>query len=270
MRAVARTALWCLGIVFVAYVALLLVMYWRQESLLFQPSALPRDHEYKVKGLEDVFIPVEGAVIAARHLKLPNSAGVVFFLHGNGGNNDGWVPSVDLYRRVNLDLFIIDYRGYGKSTGRIESEAQLHADVRRAWDQVAPQYADRRKIIFGRSLGTGLAAKLAAEVAPDKVVLVSPYKSMVAMVREIYPFVPAFLLRYPLLTDRHITQIRAPITIFHGENDELIPPAHALHLQTLAKGTRVVLIPRGRHNDLQEIPAYIEELAKTLKDSAKL
>lgn len=261
---ITQTVAWLLGIVLSIYAALLAVMYLRQESLIFLPDPLAQDHRFAVPGLDEVHIPVEGATLHARHLKLPNPRGVVFFLHGNGGNVDSWITGVDFYRRINYDLFILDYRGYGKSTGRISSEAELHTDVRRAWDLVAPQYANKIKVIFGRSLGTGLAAKLAADVQPDKAVLVSPYISMRAMVNEIYPFVPSALLRYPLRTDEYLPKIKSPVLLIHGDRDELIPVAHTKHLTQLSSLADALIIAGGRHADLQEIPAYTNGLAERL------
>jgi uncharacterized protein len=255
---------WLLTVLVGVYAALLLYMYVRQEAFLFQPAPLAANHQYAVGGLEEIAIPVDGAVIAARHLKLPNPTGVIFFLHGNGGNNDSWVANADLYKRVNFDFFIIDYRGYGKSTGRISSEAELHQDVRRAWDFVAPQYANKIKVIFGRSLGTGLAAKLAADVQPHKTILVSAYRSMGAMVQQVYPFIPRALLRYPLATEEYVPRIQTPVLLFHGDRDELIPVAHSLHLKSLAPHGEAIVIPNGHHADLQEIPFYYDTLAEKL------
>jgi uncharacterized protein len=259
-----KIAAWGLGVLLGLYAALLAVMYLRQESLIFQPTPLAHDHRYAVAGLEDVQIPVDGATLHARHLKLPNPKGLVFFLHGNGGNADSWVTSVDLYRRINYDFFIVDYRGYGKSSGNISSEAELHADVRRAWDLVAPQYANKIKVIFGRSLGTGLAAKLAADVQPHKTILVSAYRSMGAMVQQVYPFIPRALLRYPLATEEYVPRIKTPVLLFHGDQDELIPVAHSLHLKSLAPRGEAIVIPNGHHADLQEIPFYYNTLAERL------
>jgi len=123
-----------------------------------------------------------------------------FFLHGNGGSLQEWLTSTELYRRTGFDLFIIDYRGYGKSTGRIESEAQLHADVRAAWQAIAPEYAGKKMVLYGRSLGTGLATRLATEVHADLLVLVSPYSSLRDLAREHYSWVPGAVLRYPMRT----------------------------------------------------------------------
>ncbi len=177
-------------------------VYWHQEALLFQPAPLPKSHSFAIPDTREVSIEVEGATLSALHLRVPNPKGVVFFLHGNGGNLASWFTNPGFYRRVNYDLFMIDYRGYGKSTGRIESEGQLRADVRRAWDWVAPQYAGKANVIYGRSLGSALAGGLAAEIQPALTILVSPYCSMAELARLHYPLIPTALLRYPLFNLR--------------------------------------------------------------------
>ena len=165
---------------------------------------------------------------------------------------------------------MIDYRGYGKSTGRIESEAQLRADVRAAWATVAPQYTGRKVVIYGRSLGSGLAAGLAAEMsatrAPDLTVLVSSYTSMAAVAAEHYRWVPQAVLRYPMRTDQSIGNIRGPVLLIHGEKDPLIAPSNSDALKALAPNAIVARIPGAAHNDLQEFDAYLNAFAKALKD----
>ena len=253
------------------YAAILGWLWFRQEKLLFAPTVLPANQVLaKAADIHEVFVDVPGARLSALHLRLPNPKGVVFFLHGNGGALDTWFVSPEYYRRVNFDLFMIDYRGYGKSSGQIESEAQLRADVRAAWAAVAPQYAGRKVVIYGRSLGSGLAAGLAAEMsatrAPDLTVLVSPYTSMAAMATEHYRWVPQAVLRYPLRTDRLIADIRGPVLLIHGEKDPLIAPRHSDALKALARGATVITIPGAGHNDLQEFDAYLNAFAKALTD----
>ncbi len=262
---IARFAAWILGFAALAYAAILAFLFFAQESLIFQPTRLALDHQYQVAGLDEVQIPVDGAVLYARHFKLPSPKGVVFFLHGNAGNLDSWIPSIDFYRRCNYDLFMLDYRGYGKSSGSISSESQLHADVRRAWETVAPQYAGKPNVIFGRSLGSGLAAKLAADIQPAMTILVSPYVSMLAMRDTHYPFVPTALLRYPLRTDLSLPRIRTPVLLVHGELDALIPLTHATRLQVMAPHSELLQIHDAGHNDLQAFPAYTDGLISRLR-----
>ena len=140
-----------------AYAALLAALYVGQERLLFPGTPLPADHRFRfAQPFAEVTIPVPGAMLHALHVTQPDPRGLVFFLHGNAGNLATWTTGADFYRRVNYDLFILDYRGYGKSTGRIENEAQLHADVGAAYDAIAPRYRGKPIVVFGRSLGAGL------------------------------------------------------------------------------------------------------------------
>ena len=210
------------------YLALLVALWWGQERLLFMPQPLPPDHRFEFgSDVHERSIDVPGARLHALHLQLAAPRGLVFFLHGNAGNLESWFDDVDFYRRANFDLFMIDYRGYGKSAGRIESEAQLHADVRAAWDAVAPAYTGRKRVLFGRSLGSGLVAHLAVPVQPELTVLVSPYSSMRALAAEHYPWVPAALLRYPLDTGAAVGRLRTPLLLVHGDRDTLIAPWHS-------------------------------------------
>ena len=173
------------------YGVLVALLWWGQERLLFAPEPLPADHRFDSgPDVHERTIDVPGARLSALHLKRPAPRGVVFFLHGNAGNLLNWFVDLDFYRQSNFDLFMIDYRGYGKSTGRIENEAQLHADVRAAWDAVAPAYAGSKRVLLGRSLGSALAARLAVAVQPELTVLVSPYSSMGALAAEHHPWVP--------------------------------------------------------------------------------
>ena len=255
----------------VLYGALLTWLWLRQEKLLFAPMVLPASQPLAMApDVHEVAIQVSGARLSALHLRLPSPKGVVFFLHGNGGSLANWFVNPEYYRRANFDLFMIDYRGYGKSTGQIESEAQLRADVRAAWAAVAPQYAGRKVVIYGRSLGSGLAAGLAVELsssrAPDLTVLVSPYTSMAALSSEHYRWVPQFVLRYPMRTDHLIDRIRGPLLLIHGDNDPLISPRHSDALKALAPAASVIRVPGAAHNDLQQFDAYLNAFAKALSD----
>jgi pimeloyl-ACP methyl ester carboxylesterase len=246
--------------------ALFALLWWQQEKLIFLPSRLGPDHRFAFGAdVHEVFIDVPGARLHALYLKNPAPRGIVFFLHGNAGNLDGWFSNADFYRRLNLDLFMLDYRGYGKSTGRIESQGQLESDVRAAWAMVAPHYAGSMRVIAGRSLGTALAAGLAAEVKPERLVLISPYESMAALAAEHYPWVPGALLRYPLRTDEALARVRTPVLLVHGEQDEVIDPSHSGRLARIALHAERVVIAGAGHNDLQDFPAYLEAIAARLR-----
>lgn len=237
-----------------------------QERLIFQPVKLSATHRFDFGAdVHERWIDVPGARLDALHLQLAAPRGMVFYLHGNAGNLADWFTSTELYRRHGFDLFMLDYRGYGKSSGRIESEAQLHADTRAAWDAIAARYVGGKRVILGRSLGTALAARLAAEVQPDLLLLVSSYTGMGAMAALHYPWVPRALLRYPLRTDAALAAVRSPVVLVHGERDEFIPAAHSAELHRLAPGSRLLIVPGAGHNDLENFPAYFDAVSAALE-----
>jgi pimeloyl-ACP methyl ester carboxylesterase len=136
-----KTLLGAALLVALLYAALLALVWWQQERLIFLPSKLAADHRFDFGAdVHEAWVEVPGARLHALHLRQAKPRGVIFFLHGNAGNLDSWFVNADFYRRLNLDVFMLDYRGYGKSSGRIESQAQLESDVRAAWSSIAPRY----------------------------------------------------------------------------------------------------------------------------------
>jgi uncharacterized protein len=250
------------------YVAAMAWLYFKQEGLLFRPVPLAASQPLaglstQGEGTREFTVDVAGARLSGLQLKLPNPKGVVFFLHGNSGNLDSWFINTEIYRHNNMDLVMLDYRGFGKSTGQIESEAQLREDVRAAYNHIAPQYVAKKLVIYGRSLGTGLAAGLAADLIRqqtivDMTVLVSPYSSMTTLMREIYPYVPTALLRYPLSTEDIVDKIKAPLMLIHGDKDTFIPPSHSKALKSLAPQTKLLIVNGAAHNDVHQFEAYLK------------
>lgn len=264
----ARTLRWLLTLLLAAaalYAAVIGLLWWKQESLLFHPQVLAADHRFDLApDVQEVWVDVPGARLHALHLQQAQPRGLVFYLHGNAGNLQSWFVNLDLYRQARFDLYMLDYRGYGKSSGHIESEAQLHADVLAAWNSVAPRYSGLKRVVFARSLGTGLAAELGAQVQPDLTLLASPYFSMQALAAEHYPWVPQRVLRYPLRTDVRLPLLRGAVVLVHGSQDTLIDPSHSRRLLALRPGTVSRVIQGAAHNDLQRWPAYGQALAEAL------
>jgi fermentation-respiration switch protein FrsA (DUF1100 family) len=114
-----RVLLTIVGVPLLLYGVVVGAVYLRQESLLFFPTPLAAEHRFRQAGVVERSVEVDGARLHALHFRQPGAKGVVFFLHGNAGNNDSWLTDTTFYRRTGYDLFLLDYRGYGKSTGRI-------------------------------------------------------------------------------------------------------------------------------------------------------
>lgn len=261
----ARIALALLLLPAAVWAAVTAALWWQQERLLFHPTPLAADvHLATEPDVHESAVEVPGARLSVLALRLAQPRGVVLFLHGNAGNLQGWFTDAAFYRRAGFDLVMPDYRGYGKSTGRIQSEAQLHADMAAVWRAVAPRYAGKRVVLIGRSIGTGLAARLAADIQPDLTVLLSPYASIVGLARERFLWLPPQAVRYPLRTDEVIERIRGPVLLLHGRQDEIIPVSESRKLQALSPRVRLLEIDGAGHNDLHLFPAYRDGLAGAL------
>lgn len=247
-------------------------LWFRQERLLFEPDPLPLDEPICSDcDTREIFIDVPGSRLSVAHMSCPNPRGVFFFLHGNSGNLKKWFVELDAFRQAKFDVVMFDYRGFGKSTGQIESEEQLHADVSAVWQHFAPMYEGKRVVISGQSLGTGLAAGLAAQLcaaghAPDLTLLVSPYSSMQALAAELYPWVPQQVLRYPLHTLKHAAKLLGPVMLIHGDKDELIPIHHSEQLcSAMGKAKAELLRVTGAgHSDVHQFPTVRKALMSAL------
>lgn len=243
------------------------IIWSQQEKLLFHPEPLAANTKFNLAYTSEVYIDVPGAKLHALYLRQPahKSRGIVLFLHGNAGNLETWFTHADFWLSTGYDVLMPDYRGFGKSTGHIQSEAQLDDDVLRAWNFVADNYQGKKHVIYGRSLGTGLAAQLATQVPADLLVLVSPYTSMTAMAQEYYPWVPSFILRYPLKTDAILPRLHSKILLIHGDRDGLINIAHSQRLQKLNPNAQLVVIAGAGHGDIHDFDAYTSSLKQALE-----
>lgn len=238
-----------------------------QEKLLFHPHQLPRDYQYSFDiPFEEINYQVEEDVtINALHFKARDPKGVIYYLHGNAGALDSWGGVAEDFIRLGYDLLIIDYRSFGKSTGRI-SEKSLFSDAQLIYDKLKEKYPENRIVVYGRSIGTGIAAKIAAQNSPRMLILETPYYNLRDLVKSLYPAAPAFLLRYSLKTNEYLPEVKCPVYIFHGTEDEVIYYGSSIKLQQFLKsGDTLITIPGGRHNNLDNFDAYHAGLKHALQ-----
>jgi hypothetical protein len=258
------------------YTAAIAYLWFRQERLLFEPEYLGNDDPIATDpDTREFFVDVPGARLSVAQLKLPQPRGVVFYLHGNSGNLRKWFVELDAFRELNFDVVMMDYRGYGKSSGRIDSEEQLRADVRAVWNAIAGQYEGKRIVVSGQSLGTALAAGLSAELSdagctPDLTILVSPYSSMQALADELYPWVPSRVLRYPLHTKDHACRVKGPVLLVHGDKDELIGFHHSEAIRQALPTCQLLRVEGAGHADVHCFPSFRQGLATALVGLAGL
>lgn len=222
-------------------------MYYPRRGL----DAFPAD--FGLEAEEVAFAASDGTALHGWYFSRPGSRAVLVFLHGNAGNISHRLPIARLFDRLPADLFLFDYRGYGKSAGRPRGEKPL-LDAKAALDAVRarPGFNGRKIVLVGESIGASMALMVAAGEEVDGVVSIAAFTSTKAVARDIL----LFRIFAPLLPERYdalgaLGQVRAPILFIHGTKDEVIPFSHTERLFAAARGKKEFFpIEGGRHNDL--------------------
>lgn len=215
------------------YVLLSVVVYFYQGRMVFLANMPGRELTASPEDVglafESVKVPTQdGERIHGWYVPATQSGdtnGVVLFFHGNAGNISHRLDSITIFNRLGLDVLIVDYRGYGESTGK-PSEEGLYTDGRAAWDYLTIQRGidPQRIVIFGRSLGAVVGASIAADQSPAGLIIESGFTSGVDMARRLYWFLPARLiirLEFPLI--EFVREVRGPVLVIHSRDDEIIP-----------------------------------------------
>ena len=247
------------GVVFVLYAAVCCLLYYKQESLLFFPQKLPPDYRFSfpVSFEEHWIAAADGTRLHGLLFTTPAPKGLIFYLHGNAGSLADWGDVAPVYTSLGYDVFMLDYRGYGKSEGAISTEKQLISDAMAAYEHVKVRYHETQIVVLGYSLGTGLATWLAAHYQPRLLILQAPYYSFQDLAQHFYPWVPGVLLRYPMRTHELLPQVKAPVVLIHGDQDEVVYYGSSLKLKPLLKPTdRLITLPGIGHNGMTETPIY--------------
>jgi len=252
-----------------AYVGLCVFLWATQEARLFRPTVLAAGsaHDFG-RPFEEHSIPAgTGVVLNSVLLPAHESRGVVFLLSGNSANVRETVPRfIQPIADAGYDLFVIDYPGFGKSTGRIHSEADLDAAALAAYGWLGHLYPESRTVIAGYSMGSAPASWLACRHHPQRLVLMAPFYSLSEIVAADYPYFPLRLLRYPMRNDRELAHCPIPVTLFHGAADDLIPPSASQRLRAVLKPSdSLTLIAGAGHLDLPDKPEFTDALRTLLE-----
>ncbi len=199
--------------------------------------------------------------------KSDSSKGLIFYLHGNAGSLKSWGEIAKTYTNLHYDLFMLDYRGYGKSSSFINSENQLYVDIQLVYDSLKMKYNENNIIVLGYSIGTGPATKLASTNNSKLLILQAPYYSLTDLMQYNYSLVPTFILKYNFETNIFLKDCKMPVIIFHGNKDEVIYYESSLKLKKIFKKNDTLITLNGqRHNGMSENSEYLIEIEKILRE----
>jgi hypothetical protein len=252
-----------------AILLLSIAAYFLQEKFIFKPEKLRQDFKFKYDApFKELFFDVEAGVrINGLHFYRTTPLGLIFYLHGNTRSIKGWAKYAQDFYRYNYDVVLLDYRGFGKSTGK-RSEKEIINDMQFVYSKLAAQYSEQHLIVYGRSIGSGFATKLASDNNPRYLILDAPYYNFQKVVERFLPFLPVrYVLRYKLRTDKWIINVKCHTYILHGTKDWLIPISQSENLQKL-NPTKITLIhiQGGGHNNLPTFPEYHNFIRDILKN----
>ena len=262
MRLVIRLLLVLLAVYGTAF----MLLYTFQESLIFQADTLEQDYRFQFETpFEEKSIRTkDGANIHGLHFKVAEPHGLILYFHGNAGDLSRWGEIVSPFVELGYEMLVVDYRGYGKSTGK-RTESLLYEDALQ-WYDLSLQLSDADSItVYGRSLGCTFANYVASKRQPHQLILETPFYSLESLVKKTYAIFPVSnLLKFKFPSYQFIQQVSCPITIIQGTEDAIVPIENSRRLIDANPLIDFVSIPEGEHNNLANFEAYWELINELL------
>lgn len=261
-----------LKIVVIIYLLVCVCFYIWQEKVLFLPEKLPENYQFRFRSAwmqdsEEHTLTSKSAEgkINLVWLKTAKPKGVIVYCHGNAGNIQRWANIVDDLMQYGYDVILWDYRTYGKSTGKL-NEKNLLADGQLVYNFAKTHFTENQIIVFGRSLGTGVATYLSAANSPHYLLLETPYFNLKDVAAFHFSYLPySLLLKFEFNNNEWIKEVRCPIYIFHGTYDRTVPYKSGYKLKPLLKpNDEFITLEAGDHNDLSSFLLYQEKIKEIL------
>lgn len=240
----------------------------RQVKFFFPGAKLPENYQFTFPGKfqEISFRAKDSTLLAAGLFKADSAKGVILYIHGNTGALNKWGQIAGVYTGLHYDLFMLDYRGYGKSGGFIKNEDQLYSDVQDAYNYLKLIYPEKNIIVLGYSIGTGPAAFLAANNHPKELILQAPYYSLPDALHHLRASFDTTKIAFHFYTWQFLKKTTMPVFIFHGDNDQMFYYGSSQKLEAFFKpGDELITLKGAGHLDMDKNPEYLDSLKRILK-----
>lgn len=245
------------------------LLYILQDRLLFDPVKVPKDEDYGFASRHtEVNIPINEStnLNIIQFLTDSPSRGVVLYFHGNGQNVKRYARHAELFTIHGYEVWMIDYPGFGKSTGEF-TEQKVYDWAILMYDMAANKFVKDSIVIYGKSFGTGVAAYVASRKSTRHLILETPYYDFPSLVRNYLPIYPVNkILKYEMPTHRYLERVIAPVLIFHGTRDRVIPLKNASRLKPMLKpGDEFLVVEDGSHNNTLNFDEVRNRIAEILR-----
>jgi uncharacterized protein len=242
-----------------------IALYFFQDKILFHPKPLSREYRFSFEQtFEEINIPFEKDNLNILRFKTSsNPKGVVLFYHGNMENVEHYKNYPSFFLRNNYEVWMIDYPGFGKTTGS-RTEKIMNAQALLMYD-LAVKEINNNIIIYGKSMGTGVASYVAANRNCMQLILETPYYSISALAKHYFPIYPVnSLIKYSFPVHNYLKKVQALITVFHGTKDEVVPYKHSRWLKEENKNIELITLENGKHNNLSDFNRFQKKMDSLL------
>ena len=246
-----------------------IALYYLQEKLLLRNTPLSADYQFKFNvPFREVNIPLNATDNLNLVQFLPGDStrrGVVLYFHGNLENINHYAEYAANFTKHGYEVWMVDYPGYGKTTGKF-TEENVYMQAREVYKLANTKFGAEIIIVYGKSLGSGIAAWLASRKPCKRLILETPYYSIPDLFSHYAPIYPVeSLSKFKFPTGEYLKDVKVPVTIFHGTDDWIIPYRHAAKLKKVLKpGDEFITIDKGSHNNLNDFLLFHEKLDSVL------
>ncbi len=221
---------------------------------------------------EEKFISVnDSTTLHGLIFKVKKPKGLIFYLHGSNNALDKWGKIASVYTVNGYDIFMLDYRGYGKSQGKVTDENSLYQDIQIVFDNLKATYPENRIIVIGQSMGTALASYTAANNHPALLILQAPYYNFKDWTNNIAPELDTSNIPYSFDNASFLKKVKCPVIIFHGNKDTAVYYGSSVKLSKLLKASdRFITLQNEVHSDFSKNKSYLSSIGSILKNTLPL
>ncbi len=265
-----RRKIYRITIVFtLIYCSVGIALYHLQEKLLFHPKALPKDFQFRFDiPFKEVNIPMTETENLNLIQFFPNDSipkGVVIYFHGNSDNVTRYAKHATNFTKHGYEVWMPDYPGYGKTTGKL-TEENFYKQAKEVYKLAHSKFSADSIIVYGKSLGSGVASHIAANYECKRLILETPFYSIPSLYSHYAPIYPVKRMsHFDFPVGENLKEVKAPVTIFHGTDDKVIPLSNAAKLKKdLKQRDEFITIEGGDHNNLASFPLFQSKLDSVL------
>ena len=245
------------------------VLYFVQDKIIFHAEKLPANYTFSFRNdFEEINLKTQdGETLNGLLFKIKEPKGVILFFHNHSGNVEHWSRSATYVNHLKYDILLMDFRGYGKSTGKY-NEKNMFKDAKLWYDFAKNIYSESFITVYGRGIGATFATYVASLNNPKRLLLESPMYDLVFTSRYHYPYIPfkILILKYKFRTADYIKGVKCKTYIFHGEQNSIVNYKNSVKLYELNKeNIELISIPDGNHYNLVNHKTFIQSIDRILK-----